>query len=295
MLTYNELIELREKLTNREITQELAKEIYWKEHKDGKRSWHTKDWKERRSEVIKDKCEICGSKETLTLQHLSHTKKYSDYEREITKKHTQLFRDSNTTVDKCEFTEHIIKNYDYEPVPLCPNCKSRYPNKRMRKIPQYLCTECRYEFDEPIYKSIDELIAIFYKNEEVVVEVRDKCFVSKDKWKNRHNLSQVKYWLQRERAKVKDSETIGKEAFLFYLDENIKYLSFEDTITACKKCAFNFDMNNMELCPKCKEYYKAIRYPTCVQCLPEDKRKAALGKIVFGKEWRAMHKGLGID
>jgi len=294
MLTYDELIELRKKLTNGEITQELAKEIYWKEHKAGKRSWHTRDWKERRSEVIKDKCEICGSKETLTLQHLSHPKKYNDYEREVIKKHTHFFRDSNTTVDKSEFTEHTMQKYDYEPVPLCPNCKSRYPNKRMRKSPQYLCTECRYEFDEPIYKSIEELIATFYENEEVS-EVRDKCFVSKDNWKNQHNLSQVKYWLQRERAKTKDSEAIGKEAFLLYLDENIKYLSFEDTITACKKCAFSFDTKNMELCPKCKEYYKGVQYPTCIQCLPEDKRKVALEKIEFGKEWRAMHEGLGID
>ena len=79
------------------------------------------------------------------------------------------------------------------------------------------------------------------------------------------------------------------------LDENIKYLSFEDTMTTCKKCAFNYDLNRMELCPKCKEYYKGIHYPTCIQCLPEDRRKAALEKIEFGKAMRAMHEELGID
>jgi hypothetical protein len=294
MLTYNELIELRKKLVSGEITQERAKEIYWKEHEDGKRSWRTKDWKERRSEVIKDKCEICGSKDTLTLQHLSHPKKYDDYEREVVKKRTQLFIESNTTVDQSEFIEHIIQKYDYEPVPLCPKCKSRFPNKRVRKVPQYLCTECRCEFDEPIHRSIEELIETFYTNGDAA-EVRDKCFVSKDKWKNRHSLSQVKYWLQREWAKVKESEAIGKEAFLLFLDDNIKYLSFEDTITACRKCAYNFDMKNLELCPKCKRYYKGIQYPTCIQCLPEDRRKAAFEMIEFGKEWRAMHKDLGID
>jgi hypothetical protein len=176
---------------------------------------------------------------------------------------------------------------------LCPNCKGRNPNKRTRKTPQYLCTECRHEFDEPIYKSIDELITTFYENEDVA-EVRDKCFVSK-KWKNQHHLSSVRYWLQRERAKTKDSEAIGKEAFLLYLDDEIKYLSFDDTITACKKCAFNYDINNMELCPKCKENYKGIQYPTCIQCLPEDRRKAALEMIEFGKQWRAIDKELGID
>lgn len=83
--------------------------------------------------------------------------------------------------------------------------------------------------------------------------------------------------------------------FLLYLDANIKYLSFEDTITACKRCAFNFDMNNLELCPKCKEYYKGIQYPTCIQCLPEEKRKAAIEQGEFNKEMDDLHKELGID
>ncbi|MCL1992547.1 MAG: hypothetical protein FWG66_06350 [Spirochaetes bacterium] len=294
MLTYQELIELREKLSKGEITQDVAKELYWKDYKEGKRSWHTKDWKERRIEFIKNKCEICGSQETLTLQHRSHPQKYTDYEREITRKYAQCFIASNASIDQREFYEHVMKNFDYEPVPLCPNCKGRYPNKRMRKIPQYLCTKCHIEFDEPIYKTTEELIAIFYENEEAA-EVRDKCFVSKNEWRNKQRLQQVKYWLQRETAKAIDSEAIGKEAFLLYLDDNIKYLSFEDTITACKKCAYNFDINNMELCPKCKEYYKGIPYPTCIQCLPEDRRKAALEKIEFGKKWRAVEEELGID
>lgn len=106
-------------------------------------------------------------------------KKYYEYERDVTTKYAQSFIDS-TNVDKLEFNEQIIKNYDYVPMPLCPNCESRYPNKRIRKIPQYLCTECRHEFDEPIYKPADELIATFYEYP-VAAEVCDKCFVSKDK------------------------------------------------------------------------------------------------------------------
>lgn len=293
-MPYNELVELRGRLANGEISLELAKELYWKDYKEGQRSWHTKDWKERRCNVLKEKCEICGSTDTLTIQHLSHPKKYSEVEIEVTRKHTQIFKEANSTVDKCEFREFIIKNYDYVPVPLCPNCGDNRPNKRVRKLPQYRCTECRHEFDKPIYKSVDELIATFYENEDAL-DVRDKCFISKDKWKNKHNLSNIKYWFQREMVKTKESEIIGKEAFLLYLDDTIKYLSFEDTVTACRKCASNYDLNNMELCPICREHYKGIQYPTCIQCLPEEKRKSALELIEFGKEWRAMHKELGID
>lgn len=294
MLTYHDLIELRKKLANGEITLKNAEELFWKDYKEDKRSWHTKDWVERREKIIKDKCEICGSKETLTLQHLSHTKKYSEYKREVTTEYTKSFIESNPVVEKYEFSEHIKKNYDYVPVPLCPYCESRNPNKRTRKTPQYLCTECRREFDETIHKSVDELIARFFENEEAA-EVRDKCFISKNQYRNKHHLSGAKYWFLRDKAKSKQIEEIGKETFLLFLDDNIKYLSFEDTITACKKCAFNYDMNKLELCPNCKEYYKGIQYSTCIQCLPEEKRKAALEKIEFGKEWSIMHGRFEID
>lgn len=56
-------------MANGEIALEPAKELFWKDYKEGKRAWHTKDWKERKTKVIKDKCEICGSRETLTVAY----------------------------------------------------------------------------------------------------------------------------------------------------------------------------------------------------------------------------------
>lgn len=293
MLTYNERIELRDKLASGEIEIEFAQEQFWKDFKEGNKSWHTKDWKERRDKLIKDKCQICDSKETLTLQHLSHPRKYSEYLTEIRRTYAKDYINTNPKIDKSEFSNHILKDYDYAPTPLCPNCKNSNPNRRVRKTPQYRCTVCKHEFDEPVYKSVDELISIFLENEDAI-EVRDKWFISK-KWKNQHNLSSIRYWLQRDRAVTKDSATIEKEAFLLYLNDDIKYLSFEDTITACKRCASSYDLHRMELCPQCKEHYKGIQYPTCIQCLPEEKRKAVLESIEFGNEMREMHRDLGID
>lgn len=43
MLTYTELIGLRDKLANDEIGIELAITQFWKDFKEGQRSWHTKD------------------------------------------------------------------------------------------------------------------------------------------------------------------------------------------------------------------------------------------------------------
>lgn len=294
MLTYNELIELKEKLTNGEIHIEIAKTQFWGDFKEGQRSWNTKDWQERRTKFLKDKCEICNGTETLTIQHLSHPKKYSEYLREVTREYTENHIDTNPKINKSEFTVYLLKNYDYLPVPLCPNCKNKNPSERVRKTPKYRCADCKQEFDEAIYKSVDELISVFYENDDAY-EIVDKCFVSKDKWRNKNNLSGVRYWMQREHAKNKDSETIEKEAFLLHINDCIKYLSFEDAITACKKCAYNFDLKAMELCPKCKQNYKGIQYPSCIECLPEEKRKAALESIQFGKEWHEMHKRLGLE
>lgn len=294
MLTYNERIELRDRLANGEIGIEFAKAQYWSDFKEGKNSWYTRDWKERRAKFIKDKCQICSSKEALTLQHLSHPGKYSEYLRDVTRAYTEKYNTTNLDIDKKVFSNYVLTKYDYVAVPLCPNCKNSNPYHRVRKLPQYRCTVCCQEFDEVIYRSVNELISIFYEDEDALA-VREKCFVSKDQWRNNHNLSNIKYWLQREQAKNKDSETIEKEAFLLYLNDDIKYLSFEDTITACRRCAYKFDIKKMELCPKCKVHFKGIQYPTCIQCLPEEKRKAALESIEFGKEWAKMHKELGID
>jgi hypothetical protein len=294
MLTYKEFIELRNKLVSGEIGLESAKQKCWGKIKDGQRSWHTKDWKERRLKYIKEKCEICGGKEILTLQHLSHPRKYSEYHTDVTREYAKDHIETSPEIDRAEFSNYVLNKYDYQPIPLCPNCNSRNPNKRVRKVPKYLCTECRHEFDETVNKSAFDLISTFYENEEAT-EVRDKCFITNDIWKNKHNLSNIRYWFQREQAKNNDAETIEKKAFLLYLNDNIKYLSFEETITACRKCASFFDLYKMELCPNCKVYYKGVHYTTCIQCLPEEKRKIAIEKIAFGKRMNEFHKELGID
>ena len=45
MLTYDEVIVLRDKLASGEIGLESAQAQYWKDFKEGQKSWDTKDWK----------------------------------------------------------------------------------------------------------------------------------------------------------------------------------------------------------------------------------------------------------
>ncbi len=285
MLTYAELIELRDKLASNKIDVLLAKTLYFNGFTEGQRSWQTKDWKERRAKIIKDKCQICRSSETLTLQHQSHPKKYTDYEKEVATTYTQNFINNNSNIDSVELYHYIQEKYDYFPIPLCPHCKSRNPNKRLRKVSQYLCTGCRCEFDHVVHLSVNDIIELFFRDNSVL-EVHDKCFVTKDNWKNKHNLSNISYWMKRDEAKNINKTAIEREAFLNYLQDSIKYLSFEDTITACKKCAANYDLFQKELCPKCKLHYKGIQYSTCIQCLTEVERIKAIEKLEFAKKMR---------
>jgi len=294
MLTLNELIELRGRLINNEIGIGFAKEQCWKDLKKGKRSWHTKDWKERRDKFLKEKCEVCSSTDTLTIQHNSHPKKYNEYLKEIKRTYTNKYRNNNNEIDKEIFKNYVLKEYDYVPKPLCPKNKFHTPRIRIRTKPKYKCKDCKYEFEEASFISALELISIFFKDEDAY-EVRDKCFISKDKWRNKLNLPRIKYLFQKNIAINKNEESIEKQTLILTLDDNIKYLSFEDIITACKKCAYNEDLKGMELCPKCNTNYKGIEYSTCIECLPKEQQIKAKEKIEFGKQMQEAHKKLGID
>jgi hypothetical protein len=294
MLTLDELINLKDRVEKGDTSIEDAKFLCWGNYIEGKRSWHTKDWKDRRSIMLKDHCEKCKSEDSQVIQHLSHPRKYTEIRTAIANEYTRVRLDSIPEIDNTEFTTYLSDEYDYQPVSLCPNCNARKPNKRIRKKPQFLCTDCGSEFEQTTNRSLGEMVSILYKNEDAP-ENRDKCFTTKDEWKNKHSLLDVRYWRQRKKIEAANSDEIERKAFLIYLNDNIKYLSFVDTITACKKCASNYDLNRMELCPICRKNYKGIEYQSCVPCLPEEKRKIAEEKIEFGRAMREFDENLGID
>ncbi len=51
----------------------------------------------------------------------------------------------------------------------------------------------------------------------------------------------------------------------------------EDIIILCRRCNFA-SMNGMELCPICKKKYKGVKYDTCFNCLPSDRKKQISGE-----------------
>ncbi|MCL1817792.1 MAG: hypothetical protein FWG35_02595 [Spirochaetaceae bacterium] len=277
MMTYTETIDLREKLEKDKLSPDEAKEIYFADINT--RSWHTKDWQERRKWATKDKCEQCGSIEVLTLQHSSHPSKYKEYYFDAYKHFYSVFIEENSSnlnvlITKKEI-EDYIDNAPRETFTMCPQCGWNY-RLRMKK-PQLVCTRCKYEFDEPARKPLPEYIDNLYNDS--FMPIMDKPATAPGNRKIKYIMlySEIRDKIIQQKIKlmVKDEHqrAIDKKAMIDYLDAQIKYLSFEGTKTLCKKCAFNQDMNGKDLCPACRKNYKSMKYETCVDCLPDGERK----------------------
>ena len=71
---------------------------------------------------------------------------------------------------------------------------------------------------------------------------------------------------QRRLNDFNEAHQVGKQAALLAIDQDIRYLSMEDTITLCKRCAFVADRTKMVLCDVCKEKYHAKSYDRCSSC-----------------------------
>ena len=280
---------MKEKVSNDEISYKDAKELYFK---DIERSWHTKDWKERRDTIIKDKCEQCGSTETLTLQHFSHPRKLNEIQYSTFQQYYENFLNENeNNIDSLICKDDIInyiKNAPREIKMVCPVCSGNFYTRR--KTPIHVCNRCRHEFDEPISKEMPEYVDDFVLTEE------EKDRIAKLKKSSVIFYSDLLPSIIGFMVRKKYLKEIEKMTMLNYLNEHIEYLSFNNTKTFCKKCSFNYDKLRRDLCPICKMNYKQFQYETCVDCLPEGEKKDRIREShAFYKEMREMEKSLGID
>jgi hypothetical protein len=55
-------------------------------------------------------------------------------------------------------------------------------------------------------------------------------------------------------------------------EEKTKYMSFENVQVICARCHYA-GHKGKDLCPVCKKKYKLIKYETCFDCIPEDRKK----------------------
>jgi len=70
-------------------------------------------------------------------------------------------------------------------------------------------------------------------------------------------------WLEENRIKELIEEEIEKA--------REDYESLENAVALCRRCHFA-SLKGMGLCPVCRKKYKSLRYETCFDCLPEEKK-----------------------
>jgi hypothetical protein len=256
----------------------------------------------KKKTVFKNKCEQCGATEFLTLQHQTHPEKLDKYYLNSFIHFNDLFIEEysgnfNDLITKEDILTYI-ENTQRETFSMCPQCSGNYYIRRRK--PQFVCGRCKYEFDEPITKLLPEYIDDLYSNADISIIDKPANAPGNRKVKHIVFYSDIQNLIKKQKVKqmVKDKyqSAIDKKAMIDYLDATIKYLSFEDTKTLCRRCAFNQDKNERDLCPVCKINYKPIRYKTCVDCLPDDEQKNQIKEqIEFFKEMHEMEKSLGIN
>ena len=302
MITLEEIIILKNNLEKDIISTDIAKELYFSNLDMDKKSWHTKEWKERRKQVIKDKCEKCGGNEILTLLNLSRPEKYDKYYLYAYNYFKDIFSNKNDTNYENLITRNDIINYinitPRETFSMCPKCSGGY--KLVKSRNKLVCNRCKYEFDEPINKILPEYIDDLYSDFDPSIIDKPGNAPGNRKVKHIMLYSYIRTKLARNKFyeifKEKYQNKIDKKAMIDYLNANIDYLSLENTKTLCKKCSFSEKINGRDLCPVCKKNYKKLQYDTCVDCIPdEEKRNKIIENLNFYKEMHNMHKEMEID
>lgn len=217
-------------------------------YSNGTKPWETVEWKKKRQEIIKNECQQCGSTEQpFVLQHTWHPTSYDTYIRkyydEYYQLHNQRLSEKLAIPDK-KVESYIIKNGAEREA--CPKCQSVNIQKRKTLSPLFKCNKCHFEFEDTIK------VTYFRKHKKVL------------------SPEQIKNIMLGE--KIKDymwntyGEEIRKAALIQSMKDHKRYMSLQDTVTFCKKCAYLWDMKWKKLCPICKKNYISLHSGSCSEC-----------------------------
>lgn len=199
--------------------------------------WKSKEWKAKRDALLANKCQQCGSMEKLTLQHTRHPKSIQALFQEL---RGDFLNEWNEW--KIKHPIQIDLTTISADTNACPKCSS--PTIRFRKtMNDWKCIAsvngifCHHIFETPIH---------------IISET-----VRKDLWK--------KDWYKMQ-EEFDTAFGIGKQVVVMAIDQHGHYLTMQDTVTLCKRCAFVADRTKMVFCEICKQNYHVVRYDRCSKC-----------------------------
>ena len=223
--------EIRDLLISGQITWESACTML----KSAPKQWTTKEWKERRSQVLGDHCETCESTEDLRIQHTWHPPVFSDL-CEMVK--PVLWKEYEKTYP---YIPLVLPTFDPASIPppemierdSCPVCGS--VAVRCNKAgTHWTCNgkknhqKCGHEFTTPVKRLWSR-----WTHEEEIASARNAHAGAPSKHR-----SQWEYEFSR-----KFGDRICYEATLLSIEMSDRYVAMlpEDVKTLCKKCAARED------------------------------------------------------
>lgn len=206
--------------------------------KTSTKPWQLVDWKKKRDLKIKDYCEQCGDKEgPFVLQHTWHPPNHLFLYKEIQRQFIN---------EKFQGGKELVSNLptglqqDKYLVNCCPECGHGSLTKRKTIKPVYRCIKCGFLFDEPEKKP-----NLYIK------EIR-QIMLNYKKDLSKNYRSEIKKRYEEKRNELYE-----------------RYMSCDDTVTFCKKCAYLYDVKGLKLCERCKKRYHNKRYEFCFICYKE--------------------------
>lgn len=188
----------------------------------------TPEWKENRDAKIGDHCQWCGATENLHLHHIGTVDLLGKWN-EVA---WELFEANPPSLPKVDINS--LKKHN-----TCPDCMSGNIYPRKRKKPEYICENCKKEFEHPIERVLQNTI----EDEE-----------------RRINKQAFKDFKEKYKSLIDEKYQIVKKPL------TTEYLSMADTITLCKRCHFAIH-NSMVLCSHCKSNYHLTQFKCCKKCL----------------------------
>lgn len=196
--------------------------------------WQLKDWKIKRSLLLKESCEQCGGKDNLVLQHKwqppSHQAIRVKVENDIILK---MIREGK----EASYAElPALQNPDFF-VRACPNCHRQAFSERKTMSPRFRCPQCTHIFDQPVLRLNMQMKAV-----------------------QAATITHRRFILNKYSREISSTIEEKKEEY------HQRYISCKDTVTYCKKCAYLEDIHGKLLCSSCKKVYHPKQFKTCYEC-----------------------------
>ena len=216
----------RLRMKHKEIYKEyhegkISLEEAWEKLKKLPKPWTTKEWKERKEEVIKESCEYCGSDSDLVIQHPPFKDKSKIIRQEVEEYFISKLDKRKLRVYAKELASELKKKS--KEVYLCKRC--RRSMQLTDKWTKYRCPSCKVKYDVNDVPAT-RAVKIINKYEPIDGQYARDTFRSRLERRKAREL----LWEQK--------DDVSRMVFEISFDMHEHYLSMENTKTLCKKCAY---------------------------------------------------------